>query len=1241
MEFECTSKSRNFMKKAVFISTSILLLFAACATLKQQSEQETSLQSNKRNILSVYLTGNYGAGHSNSQNTQQFSKILEEADQNSVVLFLGDNIMPDKKDSITDQKILKEQADIVKDYKGKTFFIPGENEWKYLDNRKGKTAQNYLTNIAGNPNIYFPKNGNPLAKVSINDMFDIIFIDSEWYISNWNDVKYINENSPDIKTRRGFLEELESMIKESVFKNVVIAMHHPIFSNGKHSGKYSFNDYLHPLPVIGFADKAVRKLGGSNPQDMAYSRYRELSSFVAALMKLSDNITLVSAHESSLQYLEADGVHQIISGSFSNSEATKLSKELITAPGGKLRYKGIYSSSEKGYAKLNYYDDGSSDVEFFALENNVLLYRHPVNKVSLNNIKNNSIAKTSAFSSTTKAQILTKEETTKSGFYRILWGEHYRDYYSTQITAKTALLDTLYGGLQILKEGGGHQSQSLRLEDRDGKQFVMRSLRKDALKFLRFKLKGIAFDPNSYDDTAAENIVSDFFTTAHPYAQLAVSDLAEAASVNHSNTKLYYFPKQTTFGSLNEKYGEGLYFIEERPSKAQKDFIGYQYTSIENAGPIVDFAGTNEVLEKLRNNPKYSIDKRQYIRSRIFDMLIGDWDRHEDQWRWALRETGNKSGIYSPIPRDRDAAFSKFDGISLSLIKQIIPETRFWQSYDEDIENVKTFNSEAYNLDKIFVSEFDATIWKEEALSIQKELSDAVIYKAFVNLPKEMQDKSIDDIKLKLRNRLKKMDKIAAEYASFINKKVVLHGTDKKDVFKITRQPKGRTLIEIFTKKENVKPYYSTLINSEQTCEIWLYGLNGDDDFIVDGEGDDEVLLRMIGGYGTDHYTINNNKKTRIYDYDYEQKVIDAEEPSKKQFSSLYETNNLHFRYFIPSNNILLPVLGFATDDGLFIGAKDKYTYNAFNGNPHKQVHQVFANYYFTYQSAEAGYNGTFFNVFPNINFFGEAYFSGAKFSNNFFGYGNETVNDDQTLGKDYNRARTRLTSLSSGLEYHKLKVKALYESYEIEEMDDRFFTSSNVDQAVFYHQNYLGTEVSLLYKNRDAEDFSTQGLYAETKAGWKINTDNSENNFGYFMAKLGLEDRLIKSGSLVFQTTIEGRMIFGDNYYFYHSSFLGGNNGLRGFRNERFSGKNSLYDSSNLKLKVATFRTGIIPIDFGVYGGFDFGRVWVDNDPSKKWHISQGGGFWLGGLSSMSLQAAYFNSSEGNIVFVGFNFKY
>jgi hypothetical protein len=726
------------MKKNTILVILVLLQIAGCATFKEQSLEKTSDASDKKIIHTVYLTGGYGEKNSGNDNLSQFTEIVKETNQNSTFLLLGDNISSQVKDSLSDAPMLNKQAAIVKDYKGKAYFLAGDHEWKYKNSRRQQALQNSLVSNTGYSIKYMPKNGSPISKVSVNDNLDIIFVDSQWYISNWDAIEYINEDSPDIKTRRRFLEELESMIRDAAFKNVIIAMHHPIFSNGKHGGKYSFNDYQHPLPIIGLGDKTVRKLGGTSPEDIAYSRYKELASFVAALAKLSDHIVIVSGHENSLQYLEGNGIHQIISGSLSKSEATKLSKELITAPGGKLSYKGIYSSSEKGYAKLNYYQDGSSDVEFHSFENNKLLYRHSVNKALPNMEEKQNNTAFNDFSSTTKAQILTKEETSKSWFYKLFWGKHYRDYYSREVTVKTALLDTLYGGVTILKEGGGHQSQSLRLQGKNGKQYVMRSLHKDALKFLRFKLKGIAFNADAYDDTATEELVSDFFTTAHPYAQLAVNDLAG-------------------FGDLNDKYGNGLYYIEERPSKDQKDFMGYQHTSIDNAGKIVDFANTIDVLEKLRNNDRYTIDKRQYIRSRIFDMLIGDWDRHEDQWRWALRETGNKSGIYSPIPRDRDAAFSKFDGAALAVVKNRVPETRFWQSYDDNLDNVKWFNSEAYNLDKIFVSQYDASIWNEEAISIQKGLTDAVIDKAFLNLPQEMQDQALEDIKTKLKKRLSRL----------------------------------------------------------------------------------------------------------------------------------------------------------------------------------------------------------------------------------------------------------------------------------------------------------------------------------------------------------------------------------------------------------------------------------------------------------------------------------------------------
>jgi hypothetical protein len=52
------------------------------------------------------------------------------------------------------------------------------------------------------------------------------------------------------------------------------------------------------------------------------------------------------------------------------------------------------------------------------------------------------------------------------------------------IEAPTANLSTLDGGYTPFREGGGNQSNSLRLKTQDGEEFVMRGVKKSAVRFL-------------------------------------------------------------------------------------------------------------------------------------------------------------------------------------------------------------------------------------------------------------------------------------------------------------------------------------------------------------------------------------------------------------------------------------------------------------------------------------------------------------------------------------------------------------------------------------------------------------------------------------------------------------------------------------------------------------------------------------------------------------------------------------
>jgi len=38
----------------------------------------------------------------------------------------------------------------------------------------------------------------------------------------------------------------------------------------------------------------------------------------------------------------------------------------------------------------------------------------------------------------------------------------------------------------------------------------------------------------------------------------------------------------------------------------------------------------------MKESNRHTVDQYQYLKSRLFDMLISDWDRHEDNWRWGV-----------------------------------------------------------------------------------------------------------------------------------------------------------------------------------------------------------------------------------------------------------------------------------------------------------------------------------------------------------------------------------------------------------------------------------------------------------------------------------------------------------------------------------------------------------------------------------------------------------------------------
>jgi hypothetical protein len=439
---------------------------------------------------------------------------------------------------------------------------------------------------------------------------------------------------------------------------------------------------------------------------------------------------------------------------------------------------------------------------------------------------------------------------------------------------------------------------------------------------------------------------------------------------------------------------------------------------------------------------------------------------------------------------------------------------------------------------------------------------------------------------------------------------------------------------------ENDKVIFERTFDKEKTKEVWIYGLGDDDVFEVDGSEKNEIKIRLIGGYGDDVFKVADKKNIWVYDWEHEETKFEGEIP-KNQLTNNYKTNTFHWRFFEENTNIFVPNIGFRSDDGFFLGLKDSYINRGFNGAKFKQKHTIAANYYFKFKAVEAMYSGVYTGVIPNWNLDIDGYFTNNRFSNNFFGIGNQTTNLEDSLGRDFYRARMQKVKFSAGISFHTLKFKALYESFKVKELQDRFFIPANIDPEAFNSQHFVGLETSALYDMADAKDFPTKSIVFGLTAGVKANTNVKENKFGYVQFKTGFSHKLIPSGDLVLGTLGEIKTNIGKNYYFYHAPSIGGDNGLRGFRDERFAGKTYFYQTSDLRWRLKRFITPVAPVTMGLYGGFDYGRVWQPNEDSAIWHSSKGVGFWVSSLNFITANLGVFNSKEGNLIQFGFGFQF
>lgn len=1196
------------MKQTILIIFSIFLPF-------------TFLAQSKKVQHTIFLIGDAGEPLLNGSDAvlSTLQQRINLAGKNSSVIFLGDNIYPigmvseDHPNRKQAEARFAAQLDIIKNSSGQGFVIPGNHDWQQ-GGKNGweyiKNQEKFVTDYLQRNDVFYPKGGCPTPQeIHVSNDLTLVLLDTQWYLHPW---KKPEDNSDcEVKSLAGMLTTVDDIIFRNQDKKVIVLGHHPMYSHGSHGGYFTVKDHLLPLhelginiplPVIGSIYPLFRSMIG-NIQDIPNPVYKEMSNGLTSIFKQYSNVIYANGHEHNLQLIVRDSINYITSGSGSKHTPVKKGKD------------SEFAAETKGFAQLEYLEDGTLLLSFISGKNEVLFQKEI-------HLKTTAFQAPNLLINDKKANIPNPHFKANT-FKTWLLGSNYRDIWTKPIV--TPILDFQHekGGLKIIQRGGGQQTLSLRYQAKDGGQYVTRSVEKYPESAV----------PESIRSKFTVEIVGDQISASHPFAALTVPTLADAAGVLHTNPRLVTIPNDTTLGKYQRLFAGQLALFEERP---EEGFAGAKKT-----------LSTLKLFDKLEEDNKNKVDQKATLRARLLDMFIGDWDRHEDQWRWAAYDNG-KNTLYQPIPRDRDQAYFVSQGLLPRIIsrKWILPKI---QGFDYQIRDINTFNYNARYVDRAFLTELSEQDWLDEAKAFQQNMTEATIDSAIAKLPQN--DPHASEIINKLKQRKKDMVQYAQAYYQFLAKEVDIVASDKDEFIEVIRQEDGQTEVSIFDKNkkdEKGKQTYHRIFQPTITKEIRIWGLDGDDKFSVKGQAEKGIRVRLIGGKGKDAFVDSSKvargaKKTLIYDKTKNTLIQGSEETADKTSDSDKRINDLDRFAFVYDRIAPLGSFAYNPDDGIFIGGGVQLTKQGFRKTPYKTQHNLSGNYAFSTKAFNLFYVGNFVDLIGKADLELKITLQQEGITDNFFGLSNESV---YLKEKGIRYYRTKLSNYENSaiLKNHFNKLTLYYgvvfTGFDVSENTNRFINDfAPAGSELYAEKDYLGIKTGLTIDTRNNPVIPTRGLRWDISGTYQHGISNNYKD-EYFNLKsdIAFYHTFKLPATVSFGTRFGGGINLAD-YEFYQANSLGGLSNLRGFRRTRFSGKSSFYNNTEVRVKLLTLKSYLFPANLGVLAFNDVGRVWNPNEKSDKWHHGYGGGIWLAPFQMAVISGTYAMSEEDKIVTIKLGF--
>ncbi len=354
-----------YIASAIFLIITLFLFWEYYKEIKHRRLAYYKFPAHKQNYLlsdvpkplySVALLGDIGDIKDASQDPvmQLVTQWMDFAGSDGTLILLGDNIYPrglppenHRLYAASEQK-LKTQLEVFQKYTGRITYLSGNHDW----NKARSDGYSYLLRQQEYVHKYLNKQESflPLAgcpgpvTLPLAPGLRLVVINTQWWVQRG--IRPIGKSyNCIVETEDQFFEELKRILECYKDEQIILAAHHPLYSNAQHGGKFTLKQHIFPLtavhkkmylplPVAGSVYPVYRQIFGAY-EDMSHPRYRRMRKKLLKILKQFNNIVYAAGHDHNLQYFDRRGNHYLVSGS-----------------GSKLSY---FTHEHKGFFTVDYY----------------------------------------------------------------------------------------------------------------------------------------------------------------------------------------------------------------------------------------------------------------------------------------------------------------------------------------------------------------------------------------------------------------------------------------------------------------------------------------------------------------------------------------------------------------------------------------------------------------------------------------------------------------------------------------------------------------------------------------------------------------------------------------------------------------------------------------------------------------------------------------------------------------------